>query len=178
MSLPIHTERLVLRRYTDADVSDIVALTSHESVLIATPEMDGSEASAAKYVETQNSYKPFQRGVCFDLAIENRGDGKVIGLLSLVHKEHRQGEIGFALSVDHRGSGYADEAARALIDYCFSTLGLHRVQANTTSDNPGAVKAVERLGMRPEGRLVEAELRRDAWVDVLIYGIVKSDWSA
>ena len=67
-------------------------------------------------------------------------------------------EIGWALSIYHRGQGYATEAAQALIDYGFQTLNLARIVAFTERDNPASIRVMERLGMyidqQPDTNLV------------------------
>lgn len=175
MTLPIVTERLVLRRYTYDDIPDVLEFVSHPSVGKATPEIEATESGVRKYIDLQNSYQPFERGKCFDLAIERKQDGKVIGLLSLVCREHQQGEIGWALGVVYRGQGYATEAARALMAYGFTSLGLHRIHAGTDSGNPDSWQVMERLGMRREGYLREAAFEDGKRVDVVIYGMLADD---
>lgn len=150
MTLPIRSERLRLRRFTEADVKDVVDFVAHPSVARVTPEIEATERGVWKYIEMQNGYRPFEQDKCFDLALERLADGKVIGLLTLIRREERQGEIGYALGVTYRGQGYATEAARALINYAFSVLKLHRIQATTSSGNPGSYGVMERLGMRRE----------------------------
>jgi [ribosomal protein S5]-alanine N-acetyltransferase len=61
-------------------------------------------------------------------------------------------EVGlyYALSPRHWGRGYATEAARALVEHCFSTLRLKRVVATTAHDNAGSIGVMKRLGMRIE----------------------------
>jgi RimJ/RimL family protein N-acetyltransferase len=176
MTLPIVTERLTLRRYTSDDTQDVLELVSHPSVAGATPEIEATKSGVLKYIDKQNSYQPFEQDKCFDLAIERRADGKVIGLLSLVNKQHHQGEIGYALGVEYRGQGFATEATRALMSYGFATLDLHRIQANTDSGNPDSWKVMERLGMRREGCLKEATHRDGNWLDVLNYAILVDEW--
>jgi RimJ/RimL family protein N-acetyltransferase len=178
MTLPITTEHLILRRYTPDDAQDIVAFASHPSVARATPDFEATDEGVQKYIELQNSYQPFEKDKCFDLAIELKEEGKVIGLLSFVYREHRQGEIGYALGADYRGQGLATEAAGALVSYAFGTLGLHRVQADTSSANPRSWRLMERLGMRREGRLREVEFSDGAWTDKLIYGLLADEWQA
>jgi len=51
----------------------------------------------------------------------------------MITKEHQKGEIGYALGVAYRKQGFATEAARALMAYGFSALGLHRIQAITSN---------------------------------------------
>ncbi len=146
MVLPITTERQILRRSTAGDVQDILECVAHSSLANATPDIEATEAVVRRYIEMQNNYQPFEQGQCFDLAVERRADGKVIGWLSLVRTEHKQGAIGYALGIDYRGQGYATEAARGLMGYGFGWLGLHRIYADTHSDNPGSWKVMERLG--------------------------------
>jgi RimJ/RimL family protein N-acetyltransferase len=57
-------------------------------------------------------------------------------------------EIGYALSSQHRGNGYATEAAHALVDYAFHTLRVRRLFASTNRKNVGSIGLMERIGMR------------------------------
>lgn len=176
MSLPIETTRLVLRRYTQADLPDLLECVSDPSVAIATPDIGTTPESVAAYIEYQNTYQPFELGKCFDLAIELKSEKKVIGLLSLVRKEDEQAEVGYALNVQYRGQGFATEAVKAMLDYAFHVLKIHRVQADTSSRNRRAWELMERLGMRHEGYFREARRHNDQWVDVLVYGIIADEW--
>lgn len=178
MTLPITTERLILRRYTPDDAQDILAFASHPSVARIALDFQVTPEGVREYIQRQNSYQPFEKDKCFDLAIELKGERKVIGLLSFVYREHGQGEIGYALGADYRGQGLATEAAEALVSYAFGALSIHRVQANTSSANPRSWRLMERLGMRREGCLREVEFRDGAWTDKLIYGLLADEWQA
>jgi RimJ/RimL family protein N-acetyltransferase len=176
MTLPIQTERLVLRRFTHDDVAGLLECVSDPAFARATPEIEATEAGVRAYVDLQNRLEPFEQDKCFDLAVARADTGRVIGLLTLVRKAHGQGEIGWALGAAHRGQGYATEAARALLAYAFTTLDLHRVQATTSPANRGSWRVMERLGMRREGHLREAAFNEGTWTDVLIYGILTSEF--
>lgn len=172
----LETERLTLRRFTSDDVQAILEFVSHPSVSRVVPEIGTTEGEVRKYVGMQASYPLFEKDRCSDLAIERKEDGRVIGMLTLVCRDHRKAEIGYALGIDHRGRGYATEAARALMTYGFDSLGLHRIEAKTSSWNPDSWQVMERLGMRQEACLREAEMRDGEWVDVLIYGIIAGEF--
>jgi len=176
MGLPITTERLILRRYTHNDIPDLVHVVSHPSVARATPEIPATETGVRAYIDQQNTYQPFEQDKCFDLAIERKEDGKVMGLLSLVRREHQQAEIGWALGVEFRGQGYASEAASALVAYGFASLRLHRIQAETAITNTSSRGVMERLGMSKEAHLRETTFRDGEWLDSLIYGLLLSEW--
>jgi ribosomal-protein-alanine N-acetyltransferase len=177
MTLPIVTERLVLRRYTHDDIPDVLGFASQPSVARVTSEnIQATEEGIRKYIDLQNSYQPFEKDKVFDLAVERKEDGKVIGLLGLICRDHGQGEIGWALGVEHRGQGYATEAARALMDYGFSSLGLHRIHADTSSDNLASWRIMERLGMRREALLRDSVYEDGQWLDRYIYGMLADEW--
>lgn len=106
-----------------------------------------------------------------DRAVVRKQDGQLIGMVGLVQcwgpfdllpsfrrllKEAppnlARPEMGlfWALAGAARGQGYATEAARALIDYAFSTLKLARIVATTEHDNLASIAVMERLGMTVE----------------------------
>ncbi len=49
---------------------------------------------------------------------------------------------------DLRGHGYASEAARALVGFCFGSLHLARIVATTERDNLASQAVMRHLGMR------------------------------
>ena len=55
--------------------------------------------------------------------------------------------IFYAISTGFRRQGYASEAARALVEYCFRTLRVRRVIATTDYDNAGSIGVMRRIGM-------------------------------
>jgi RimJ/RimL family protein N-acetyltransferase len=176
MSVPIITERLILRKFTYDDVQDILDFISHPSVSRIVTEIEATETGTKKYIDLKNSYELFEKDKCFDLGIARKADGRVMGLVTLICKNHLQGQIGWALGINYRGKGYATEAAEALIGYGFNVLGLHRIYADTTDANSASWRVMERLGMRKEACLKEAEYRDGKWLDFLTYGILASEW--
>lgn len=63
-----------------------------------------------------------------------------------------QAEVGlmWAISPAHQGSGYATEAARALINTLFTQFNLKRIIATTEYDNIASLRVMEKAGMRLE----------------------------
>ena len=88
-----------------------------------------------------------------------------------------QAEVGWTLDPDHTGRGYATEAASALIDYCFKTLGVRRVVTGCFADNTSSVRLIERLGMRREEHAVRESLHRSrGWLDTSRYALLAEEW--
>jgi ferredoxin-NADP reductase/RimJ/RimL family protein N-acetyltransferase/predicted pyridoxine 5'-phosphate oxidase superfamily flavin-nucleotide-binding protein len=167
--LAIESDRLVLRRFSSDDVPAILELSRDPGVHAAAPELGDNAAEAAAYVRTQNALEPWQPEAVFDLALERRSDGMLIGLVTLV-RHGDDAEIGYAVRADARGEGLATEAARALIAHAFDVLGARLVFAETAEDNRAARRVAERAGLLRSdragpsaARAVRYELGREAW---------------
>ena len=181
MTLPIRTDKLVIRRFTEADIADIIAFTAHPSVSRETPNIPREDRQRmVEYVETQNNYALFEAKTCVDLAVDLVASGEVIGLVSFVSDGDRQGEIGWALGIDHRGRGLATEAVRRMITYVFEDCGYHRIFAGTVFANTRSWKLMERLGMRKEAHFVKAHVPSEPggeWIDTVRYAVLAEEWS-
>jgi len=180
VSLPIRTDRLMIRRFSREDLDDIVEFMADPSVSREIRTIpSGDPGGVAEYVDTQNSYAIFEAGKCVDLAVELVENGKVIGLLSLACNGQRQGEIGWAIGSDHRGKGLATEAVRRLISYAFEEREYHRLFAGTVITNTRSWKLMERLGMRKEAHFVKAHAPSDPgreWIDTVRYAVLAEEW--
>ncbi|MFC2079560.1 GNAT family N-acetyltransferase [Candidatus Bipolaricaulota bacterium] len=180
MTLPIQTERLIIRRFTLTDVDEIIEFTAHPSVSRETTNIPREDREKMQeYVETQNGYSLFEAKKCVDLGVELKETGVLIGLLCLVSNGEHQGEIGWGFSIDHRGQGLATEAARRLITYAFEDCGYHRIFAGTIFTNTRSWALMERLGMRKEAHFVKAHVPAKPggeWIDTVRYAVLAEEW--
>ncbi len=113
-----------------------------------------------------------------DFAIVLRETREVIGGISIVEsKQHRRAELGDRSAIAFWGQGYVTEAVRAIIDYGFRVLGLHRVYAECHGDNPASRRVLEKAGMTYEGRLRQHSFRVDRFADKLVFGVLREEWS-
>jgi RimJ/RimL family protein N-acetyltransferase len=55
-----------------------------------------------------------------------------------------------------RGKGYGTETARLMLDYAFTTLGLHTVTLTVFAYNPAAIRAYTNAGFTECGRRRES----------------------
>ena len=65
--------------------------------------------------------------------------------------DDRTAEIGYETRPAYRRRGYASEAVAALADWALSRPGVHRVFAETKSDNTGSIKVLMATGFVPAG---------------------------
>ena len=112
------------------------------------------------------------------LSVERLDRPGLIGSVSLIVGEHRQGEIGFTFHPDHQGHGYATEAARAVLRIAFEDYDLHRVYGRLEPRNAASARVLEKLGMRLEGLLRENEWVKGEWQSEAIYALLAQEWRA
>lgn len=84
-------------------------------------------------------------------AVVKRQEKEVIGYCGLFFFPNVGGqpefEIGYRLARTEWGRGYATEAARAVRDFAFETLGVKRLIAMIDPANTASIRVAEKLGM-------------------------------
>lgn len=105
---------------------------------------------------------------------------QVIGSISVVNMsvDYEWFEIGYCLSRNYWDKGIMMEALKAIISFCFTEVGLSRVQAFHHVENPASGKVMLKSGMKYEGCLRQyLKNNKGIFVDCDIYGIVKSEYT-
>jgi [ribosomal protein S5]-alanine N-acetyltransferase len=81
-------------------------------------------------------------------------NNKLIGTISLfqvMRGSLQSAVIGYFLDHHHNGKGYATEAIKALVDYAFEELHLHRIEAGVMPRNLPSQRVLEKAGFHREG---------------------------
>lgn len=87
----------------------------------------------------------------------------------------RSAQIGYWVDRRVAGRGVVPAAVAMCVDYCFFTLGMHRMEVNIRPENRASLRVVEKLGFRPEG-LRKRYLHIDgAWRDHLTFALTVED---
>ncbi|WP_433060615.1 GNAT family N-acetyltransferase [Dactylosporangium sp. CS-033363] len=181
MSLPtptLHTARLRLRPFGDADTDALFALHSDAHVLRYWDAPPWSEpARAGRFIAACRQMAADGTGA--RLAVDRDAGGAFIGWCSLTrwNPGYRSAELGFCFAGAAWGHGYATEAARALLHWAFGTLDLNRVQAETDTRNAASARVLEKLGFVREGTLREDCVVNGEVSDSWVYGLLERDWS-
>jgi RimJ/RimL family protein N-acetyltransferase len=115
-------------------------------------------------------------GIGYAFAVCLRDSLEIVGECGIyTEPRHGRGELGYWCAAAHRGRGYTTEAARAVMDFGFQQLGLHRVQASHFPRNTASGRILERIGMRREGLLRGYYRKGDVFEDVIYYATLASD---
>jgi RimJ/RimL family protein N-acetyltransferase len=174
----LETTRLRLRHFTDTDLLAFMAYRNDPVVARYQSWEDISEKDARAFIQEQKEIQPGVPGQGFQIAIELKETGVLIGDCYFIINEldDRQAEIGFTLSRAYQGRGFATEAVSCFLNYSFLTFDLHRVIAITDCENAAATALLERLGMRREGHFLQNIWFKGKWGDEYLYAILKEEW--
>jgi ribosomal-protein-serine acetyltransferase len=88
----------------------------------------------------------------------------------------RRTEIGYWLGASFQGKGLVVKSCRALVEYAFNELNLNRVEIRCGVENKKSRKIPEKLGFKEEGIVRQAEWLHDHFIDLVIYGMLASEW--
>jgi RimJ/RimL family protein N-acetyltransferase len=173
----LESEQLILRRFVDSDLAPFLAYRNDPEVARYQAWESCTMREATAMIEELKSLQPGIPGEWFQFAIELKETGALIGDCALkVEQDGRQAEIGYTLSREHQGKGYASEAVSRLLDYAFGDLGLHRVVAITHQENEASFALLKRLGMRREGCFVQNTWFKGKWASEYLYAVLADEW--
>ncbi len=181
-SIYIETPRVIVRRFEERDVADVIEYSRHDEDDAARRRNIGWEPNAdsvLKWWTPMMTLTLDEATAWLSLVIEVKARERVVGNVGFNTQkisEQRQGMIGWTLGKAFEGNGYATEAVSALIDYLFSVGEFHRVYAKTSPNNRKSWRLMERLGMRREAHFIKNCFHDDVWVDEYLYAILAEEW--
>lgn len=163
----LETDRLRLREMTMNDADHVMEILGDPIAMRYYPSTFPREVALQWITMNREYYVNHGAGMW---ACELKEDGVFAGLCGIIPQTVdgvEEKEIGYLFVRKYWGRGLATEAARAVMDYGFLTLGLNRLIATIYHQNAPSVKVAERLGMTFEKRTFVGEGRSDD----LIYSI-------
>ncbi|MFI1212722.1 GNAT family N-acetyltransferase [Streptomyces sp. NPDC020802] len=173
----LHTARLRLRPFSDADADLLFALHSSTHAMRYWDSAPWTErARAERFIATCG--KMADEGTGARVAIDRLSDGAFVGWcgLSAWNPDYRSASLGYILDDGMWGQGYATEAAHALLQWAFDTLELNRVQAEADTRNVASARVLEKLGFVREGTLREDCVVNGEVSDSWVFGLIRRDW--
>jgi RimJ/RimL family protein N-acetyltransferase len=145
----LRTERLLLRRWQPADLAPFAAMNADPRVNEFLPGPLSQEQSDEMASRIDANFERDGFGLW---AVEVRNVCPFIGFIGLAvprFKAHFTPcvEVGWRLSADHWGRGYATEGARAALDFGFNVAGLKQIVSFTVPANVRSRRVMEKISM-------------------------------
>jgi ribosomal-protein-alanine N-acetyltransferase len=104
-------------------------------------------------------------------------DGHVGNIsLQLINSINRNADFGILIgNKKHWGKGLALKASKVLLQHGFYKLNLKRIYCSTADTNHAMKKLAINMGMSEEGRCRSHIYLEGQWVDMIRYGILRSE---
>ena len=143
----LQTPRLLLRPWRESDLLPFAEMNADPRVMEYFPNRLSRSESDALVAHIQAHFQQHGFGLW---ALEVVGRAPFIGFTGLSIPKFQAHftpcvEIGWRLSAEYWGHGYATEAARAVLDFGFHQLGLKEIVSFTVPANQRSRRVMERL---------------------------------
>lgn len=148
MKIIFETERLIFRRFTQADTGLLLTLNSDPAVLkyLDEPVLD-TEDKAAEVLK--NIILPQYELNLGRWALHQKEDKKFIGWCGLkLSTTLHETDLGYRLMKTAWGKGYATEAASHTLKYAFETLQVKKITGRAHIENTASIKVMQKIGMK------------------------------
>ena len=152
----VRTQRLTLRPGWREDAAELAHAMGHEQVvrnLARAPWPYTTEAAETFAASFDDCTRP--RFLIFE---HLRGTIRLIGGMAVGPFENEPHELGYWITPDAWGRGFATEAGTAVLSAA-RAAGIRRVVAGHFLDNPASGRVLRKLGFRPTGRVTQVYSR-------------------
>lgn len=155
MTAPLfETERLALRRMTDADAPFYLSMLSDPDFKANIADRGvRTEEQALAHMQDRvyTSYEVHDFGMWL---AQRKSDGVAVGMAGLVKRDFLEHvDVGYAFLPAGRGQGYATEASAGVMRYAASRYGLAALAAIVSPQNTASIRVLERLGFERLGQV-------------------------
>lgn len=177
MGRSMESEKIILRKLTEADLPDILAVEIKNKDLFEQFSvtrsadyytLEGQAARLQRQEENRQKDKEYNFGIVLK-------DGTLIGSINLVQVVRgpvQSAIMGYTVDQDHNGKGYATEAVKLLVNYAFEELLLHRIEAGVKPDHIASIRVLEKAGFHKEGISQKNVQINGVWEDHQMLAII------
>jgi RimJ/RimL family protein N-acetyltransferase len=144
------TKRLTLRPGWPEDAAALSRAIGHEAVVMMLAQVPWPyrPSDAEAFLG-----RPRSPSEIFLVILSHEADyPHIVGGIGLQPEAGGAHELGYWLTPDAWGRGYATEAGRATVAIARHALGLRRLVSGHFTDNPASGRVLRKLGFRPTGR--------------------------
>lgn len=167
----IFTERLTIRKMNKEDVPALKTWMADKEIYSYWGKGTGrtDKDPCLLFEKEEKPSKSFHLGIALNKT------GQVIGELWVYLIENdRMAKIAIRFGKAYHGQGYATEAVKAIVRFCFEHTELQRIWTDVDVRNIASCRVLEKCGFTREGTIRQGKMV-STWCDYHLYGILRSD---
>ncbi|MBX2905050.1 MAG: GNAT family N-acetyltransferase [Taibaiella sp.] len=171
-------EHLVLRPYRSADADLLFAAIDRERKHLG-PWL-GWVAHTTRPKHSLDFIELSQRQILDQQALPLGifYDEDIIGGIGMHdwNRDTKCAQVGYWIAKEHEGKGIVARSVAALLDYLFEAVGINKAEIRFVVANKRSAALANRLGFKTEGILRQSFIRNGMVEDLVVTGILKSEW--
>lgn len=147
-TIPLNTERLLLRKITmddiepmynnwasDDDVTRFLNWSTHQNIEV-------TRHVVSSWINQYN------HDYFFQWIIEHKDNKEVLGTISLFNRKEESYEIGYCISKKYWNQGITSEACRAVLNFAFTELNVKSINSRHVAENIASGRVMQKNNMR------------------------------
>jgi [ribosomal protein S5]-alanine N-acetyltransferase len=170
----IATGRLLLRRIQSHHAAALLELRNNEKVMqYIDKERTKTIGEAAALIKRIEDALINNEGITWCISLKE-APGQLIGSIGFwrIIKENYRAEVGYMMHPDYWGKGLVKEALQGIIDFGFSEMKLHSIEAHINPGNAASAGLLEKTGFVREAYFKEDYFFRGQFLDTAIYSLL------
>lgn len=151
MTRTIISQRLLIRPLQLADSDAVFRYRSDPDVVRYQMWRPQGKSDVRQFIRKLHGLAPGMPGIWYQFAVVLQESNELIGDCG-IHvplTAADAAELGMTLAPEFQGKGFAEEALRAFIRYCFETLHMRLIIARTVPQNTRSIALINKMGFQP-----------------------------
>lgn len=173
----LETKRMILRKLGKEDMNEIFILRTDPEVI---KYIDRTPPTEVKEIEDFliRTDADTSNNIGITWGMQLHGENKIIGYLSFWRTipENHRAEIGYALMKEYWQKGFMTEAIDAILNYGFSEMKLHSVEANINPLNIASMKILKQFQFVQEAHFKEDYYFEGNFLDSVIFSLLARNY--
>lgn len=167
------TERLILRRFIEADAASLFKLRGDAGVMqyIGRP-LAKTVDDAVALINVIDDLLAGNNGITWCISLKS--DAEFIGSIGFwrIEKENYRAEIGYMLEPYLQGKGIMYEAVQTVVDYGFREMKLHSIEGRIDPRNGASGALLKKAGFAQEAYFKENYFLSSGFADTAVFSIL------
>jgi ribosomal-protein-alanine N-acetyltransferase len=170
----LKTQRLILRPFCLDDSTEVKRLAGERVIAENTFSIPHPYKNGVAEEWISKHQNQFAKNEAVVLAITLAETKTLIGAVSLlnIYQEHENAELGYWIGEPYWQKGYCTEAVKAILNFGFESLKMHRIYAVHYAENIASGRVLLKSGMKHEGLIHHSVKKWGEFKDLELYVIV------
>ncbi|RZM30380.1 MAG: N-acetyltransferase [Pedobacter sp.] len=178
LKLKLHTPRITIRNMQPGDLEGFLFYRQNPDIVKYQSFGVMTRERAIGFISAQQEKVFGVPGEWVQYAVELNGGAEVIGdcAVQLDCEDPRIARVGITISHTHQCKGYAREVFKAILEFLFDQVNVHRVEETVDTRNIASITLLKKMEFRMEGHFIENIFDEGHWISEYQYAMLKREW--